>query len=124
MQLGDDFVGKPGPGSLREAVHMGLPVISFRNAATMPQERYNTVWVEQNHLGQVISSLSDLPGATSGAVLTPPKANLQANRQAGQVSQLAIETALKFNNKLWTATLPWSAQASAFVRSKWATMWW
>lgn len=28
MQLGDDFEGKPGPGSLSEAVHMGLPVIS------------------------------------------------------------------------------------------------
>lgn len=52
----------------------------------------------RSEIGEVVA----LPGATSGAVLTPPKANLQANRQAGQVSQLAIETALKFNNKLWT----------------------
>ena len=39
MQLSDYFVGKPGPGSLSEAVHMGLPVITFLNASTMPQER-------------------------------------------------------------------------------------
>ena len=60
MQLSDYFVGKPGPGSLSEAVHMGLPVITFRSAATMPQERYNTVWVEENKLGKVIPSLREL----------------------------------------------------------------
>jgi Glycosyltransferase family 28 C-terminal domain len=63
MQLSDYFVGKPGPGSLSEAVHMGLPVITFLNASTMPQERYNTTWVEENKLGKVIASVSELPGA-------------------------------------------------------------
>ena len=57
------FIGKPGPGSLSEAVHMGLPVITFRNTATMPQERYNATWVEENQLGRVIGSVNDLPGA-------------------------------------------------------------
>jgi 1,2-diacylglycerol 3-beta-galactosyltransferase len=56
MRLGDFFIGKPGPGSLSEAVHLGLPVITFRNAWTMPQERYNTEWVEENALGRVIPS--------------------------------------------------------------------
>ncbi len=65
MQLSDYFVGKPGPGSLSEAVHMGLPVITFRNSATMPQERYNTTWVEENKLGKIISSVSELPEAVS-----------------------------------------------------------
>lgn len=65
MQLSDYFVGKPGPGSLSEAVHMGLPVITFRNSATMPQERYNTTWVEENKLGKVIGSFSDLPRAVA-----------------------------------------------------------
>lgn len=60
MQLTDYFVGKPGPGSLSEAVHMGLPVITFRSASTMPQERYNTVWVQENHLGKVIASTREL----------------------------------------------------------------
>lgn len=63
MQVSDYFVGKPGPGCLSEAVHMGLPIITFRNAATMPQERYNTTWVQEQHLGQVIASVAELPNA-------------------------------------------------------------
>jgi UDP-N-acetylglucosamine:LPS N-acetylglucosamine transferase len=56
MQLGDFFIGKPGPGSLSEAIHLGLPVITFRNAWTMPQERYNTDWVREKRLGLVVES--------------------------------------------------------------------
>jgi hypothetical protein len=56
MQLGDFFIGKPGPGSLSEAVHLGLPVVTFRNAWTMPQERYNTDWVRDMRLGLVVKS--------------------------------------------------------------------
>jgi hypothetical protein len=33
-----------------------LPVIVVRNAWTMPQERYNTQWVEENGAGVVIDS--------------------------------------------------------------------
>jgi UDP-N-acetylglucosamine:LPS N-acetylglucosamine transferase len=54
MQLSDFFIGKPGPGSLSEAVHMKLPVIVSRNASTMPQERYNAVWVRDNGVGIVL----------------------------------------------------------------------
>jgi UDP-N-acetylglucosamine:LPS N-acetylglucosamine transferase len=56
MRLSDFFVGKPGPGSISEAVHMHLPVIVVRNAWTMPQERYNTEWVEENEVGVVLES--------------------------------------------------------------------
>jgi UDP-N-acetylglucosamine:LPS N-acetylglucosamine transferase len=56
MQLSDFFIGKPGPGSISEAVQQGLPVIVVRNAWTMPQERYNTEWVEENALGVVLES--------------------------------------------------------------------
>jgi UDP-N-acetylglucosamine:LPS N-acetylglucosamine transferase len=54
MRLSDFFIGKPGPGSISEAVHMHLPVIVVRNAWTMPQERYNTEWVEENDVGVVL----------------------------------------------------------------------
>ncbi len=42
-------------------------------------------------------------GATSASEyqLLPPQANAQTGRGANEVSQLAIETSLKFNNKLW-----------------------
>jgi hypothetical protein len=56
MQLSDFFIGKPGPGSISEAVQQGLPVIVVRNAWTMPQERYNTQWVEENGAGVVLDS--------------------------------------------------------------------
>lgn len=56
MALGDFFIGKPGPGSLSESVQQGLPVITVRNAFTMPQERYNTDWVRESGLGLVLPS--------------------------------------------------------------------
>lgn len=56
LQLGDFFIGKPGPGSLSEAVHLGLPVVTVRNAWTMPQERYNAEWVREHGLGLVATS--------------------------------------------------------------------
>jgi len=56
MRLSDFFIGKPGPGSISEAVHQGLPVIVARNAWTMPQERYNTDWVKENNAGIVLDS--------------------------------------------------------------------
>lgn len=58
LQLADFFVGKPGPGSLSEALHLGLPVITTRNAWTMPQERFNAEWVRDNGLGLVIGSVA------------------------------------------------------------------
>jgi UDP-N-acetylglucosamine:LPS N-acetylglucosamine transferase len=60
LQLGDFFIGKPGPGSLSEAVQQGLPIVTVRNAWTMPQERYNTDWVREHGLGIVGRSMSNL----------------------------------------------------------------
>ena len=56
MALSDFFIGKPGPGSISEAVAMKLPVIVERNAWTLPQERYNAEWVRERHAGMVVSS--------------------------------------------------------------------
>lgn len=54
MRMADFFIGKPGPGSISEALHMGLPVVIERNNLTMPQERYNTGWVQEREVGVVI----------------------------------------------------------------------
>ncbi len=51
MRLADFFIGKPGPGSISEAIAMGLPVIIERNHWTLPQERYNADWVEEQGVG-------------------------------------------------------------------------
>jgi 1,2-diacylglycerol 3-beta-galactosyltransferase len=51
MRLSDFFIGKPGPGSISEAVAMGLPVIVECNHWTLPQERYNAEWVREQGVG-------------------------------------------------------------------------
>jgi 1,2-diacylglycerol 3-beta-galactosyltransferase len=56
MRLADFFIGKPGPGSISEAVAMGLPVIIERNHWTLPQERYNADWVEEQGVGIALHS--------------------------------------------------------------------
>ena len=63
MALSDFFIGKPGPGSVSEAVAMQLPVIVERNAWTLPQERYNAVWVLEKHLGLVVRGPHQIPAA-------------------------------------------------------------
>jgi 1,2-diacylglycerol 3-beta-galactosyltransferase len=60
MALSDFFIGKPGPGSISEAVAMKLPVIVERNAWTLPQERYNAEWVRERHTGMVVQSFSGI----------------------------------------------------------------
>jgi 1,2-diacylglycerol 3-beta-galactosyltransferase len=54
MQLVEYFIGKPGPGSLSEAMAMHLPVIVERNAWTLPQERFNADWVLEQGVGMVL----------------------------------------------------------------------
>lgn len=63
MQLADYFIGKPGPGSISEAVAMKLPLIVERNAWTLPQERYNTEWVREQGVGIVLNHFHDIAGA-------------------------------------------------------------
>jgi UDP-N-acetylglucosamine:LPS N-acetylglucosamine transferase len=65
MALSDFFIGKPGPGSLSEAVQQGLPVITFRNRWTMPQERFNTDWVTEQGLGVIVGSTRRMRSAVS-----------------------------------------------------------
>ena len=72
MQLSDYFVGKPGPGSVSEALVMDLPVIVERNARTMVQERYNTEWIERHRFGVVLRSFNDIV-AGIGQMLDPQR---------------------------------------------------
>jgi UDP-N-acetylglucosamine:LPS N-acetylglucosamine transferase len=71
MEIADFFIGKPGPGSISEALAKRLPVIVQRNAWTMAHERYNADWVEEMGVGVVVRNFStELAGAVR-AVLAP-----------------------------------------------------
>ena len=54
MALSDVFIGKPGPGSISEALQFHLPVIVECNGRTLPQERYNAQWVKEKNVGIVL----------------------------------------------------------------------
>jgi UDP-N-acetylglucosamine:LPS N-acetylglucosamine transferase len=60
MHLSDFFIGKPGPGSISEALMMKLPVIVERNAWTLPQERYNAEWITEKQVGVVLRSFREI----------------------------------------------------------------
>lgn len=79
MAFSDFFIGKPGPGSISEAIAMRLPVIVERNAWTLPQERYNTEWVEERGVGIVVKNFGQIASAVR-EMLIP--ANYARYRQA------------------------------------------
>ena len=79
MQLSDFFVGKPGPGSVSEALAMHLPVIVECNAWTLPQERYNTEWVVEKEVGIVLHRVAQIEGAVARLIEPAALAKYRAN---------------------------------------------
>jgi UDP-N-acetylglucosamine:LPS N-acetylglucosamine transferase len=63
MRISDFFIGKPGPGSISEAIKLNLPVIVERNSWTLPQERYNADWVREQGFGEVLTSYRGIEDA-------------------------------------------------------------
>jgi Glycosyltransferase family 28 C-terminal domain/Monogalactosyldiacylglycerol (MGDG) synthase len=60
MCAADFLIGKPGPGSVAEAIVRRLPVILECNAWTLPQERYNTAWVKEKRVGIVLNNFGEI----------------------------------------------------------------
>lgn len=79
MRLSDFFIGKPGPGSMSEAVAMRLPVIVVLNAKTLPQERYNAHWVLENDIGIVLPSFRTVDQAVARMIQPETMNSFRAN---------------------------------------------
>jgi Glycosyltransferase family 28 C-terminal domain len=60
MRAADFLIGKPGPGSIAEAMVRKLPVLIECNSWTLPQERYNAQWVQEKRVGIVLTSFRDV----------------------------------------------------------------
>jgi hypothetical protein len=60
MYAADFLIGKPGPGSVAEAMVRKLPVILECNSWTLPQERYNTEWVKEKNVGIVLNNFGEI----------------------------------------------------------------
>ncbi len=88
MQLADYFIGKPGPGSISEAVFMGLPVIVERNAWTLPQERYNAEWIRELGVGIVLPNFRRIARAVEE--LLEPAAYERFRTAARRIANRAV----------------------------------
>ncbi len=60
LRAADFLIGKPGPGSIAEAMVRKLPVLIECNAWTLPQERYNAEWVKEKGVGIVLKSFEEV----------------------------------------------------------------
>lgn len=84
MQLADFFIGKPGPGSVSEALAMQLPVIVECNAWTLPQERYNAAWILEKEVGMVLSNFRKVDEAVKQLIEPATLRRYRANAAALQ----------------------------------------
>ena len=82
MHLSDFFIGKPGPGSISEAIAMKLPVIVERNAWNLPQERYNCAWVREQDVGLVLRNFRGIDAAVKELLEPATYARMRANAAA------------------------------------------
>ena len=82
MHLSDFFIGKPGPGSISEALHMKLPVLVERNAWTLPQERFNADWISEKQVGVVLKSFRDINDGLAELLAPDNFARFRANAAA------------------------------------------
>jgi hypothetical protein len=82
MQLADFFIGKPGPGSISEALAMRLPVIVECNSWTLPQERYNCTWVLEKEVGIVLKNFRNIESAAAQMIQPGNLARYRANAEA------------------------------------------
>ena len=89
MRLSDFFIGKPGPGSISEAIALGLPVIVESNSWTLPQERYNAEWVEEESVGIALTSFR---GQVVDAVrrMTDPKQRCRFQERVAEHNNRAV----------------------------------
>jgi 1,2-diacylglycerol 3-beta-galactosyltransferase len=90
MWLSEFFIGKPGPGSVSEALAIGLPVIVEAGSKTLAQERYNVEWIEEQGVGLAVSRLRDFPEAVN-SVLTPAVYRAITERIQGLSNRAAFE---------------------------------
>lgn len=103
MHLSDFFIGKPGPGSLSEALVMKLPVITESNGSTLIHERYNAEWIKEQQVGVVLSNFRQIDRAVK-QFLDPETfarycANVQGidNQAVFEVSEIMAQAIAQIN---------------------------
>ena len=91
MHASDFLIGKPGPGSIAEAMISGLPVLVECNSATLPQERYNTEWVTEKKVGVVVGDFKKEVVGAARAFLEPGRLNEMKRNVVAQHNRAVFE---------------------------------
>jgi Glycosyltransferase family 28 C-terminal domain len=91
MRAADFLIGKPGPGSIAEAMQRGLPVLLECNSWTLPQERFNAEWVTQKRVGVVLQSFENVVSGVQ-KMLDPQKLVEFKGNVAAQNNRAIFET--------------------------------
>ena len=110
MALADFFIGKPGPGSISEALQFHLPVIVECNAKTLPQERYNAQWLTEQGCGLVVPSFREIAAPVTRLLDAPTfndlrgKASKYSNRSLFEVPAILDQCAKRAINPIQPET--------------------
>jgi 1,2-diacylglycerol 3-beta-galactosyltransferase len=82
MRAADFLIGKPGPGSIAEAMVRKLPVLIECNSWTLPQERYNAEWVAEKRVGIVLHNFREVVSGVQRMLEPATLAELRKNVEA------------------------------------------
>src|SRR5262249_46296136 len=116
MALSDFFIGKPGPGSISEALQLHLPVIVECNGRTLPQERYNAQWVREKHMGIVLKGFRQI--AEGVEQLLEPATFAQLRKNAGAYTNRALFEIPEFLETIFERHQPGNNSDEAAVHTQ------
>lgn len=115
MALSDFFIGKPGPGSISEALQFHLPVIVECNSKTLPQERYNAQWVTEQKFGIVVRNFKQITEAVQTLLAQPNFADL--SRSVSSYQNRALFEIPEFLESIYTSHTADSTNPQTLVRA-------
>ncbi len=111
MRAADFLIGKPGPGSIAEAMVRRLPVLIECNAWTLPQERYNAEWVTEKRVGIVLKSFDDIVEGVQQ--ILDPERLAEFRRNVAALNNRAIFEIPKMLARLLGESVETTAQSAA-----------
>jgi hypothetical protein len=103
MAACDVLVTKPGPGSLAEALHQRVPIVTIANGHTVPQERWNARYLEDRGFGYVEHRWPDLARRVQRLAEDPAERRAIVARQGALPPNEAVFEAVDYLRRLVSA---------------------
>jgi 1,2-diacylglycerol 3-beta-galactosyltransferase len=107
----DLLLSKPGPGAIAEALHFGVPLVVPSNGHTIPQERFNARFLEENHLGVVVRHWREMPGVAAWLAREPAALGRLRAAAVAQPANRGVYEAVDVLDGLLRPALPLPATA-------------